>query len=267
MRITGRTRIMFILADAVDHIVGSHVLSESFERDGLDIAVSPLSVAPSDLEAMVGMIRKLGNVAGFGVTIPHKSVVARHLDAVTPEAEAIGAVNFVRRDDDGRLTGHNIDGEGFVAGLRASGVEPKGLRVLQVGAGGVGKAIAHGLAAEGARSIDLVNRDAARAASLGNAVTERFPGTVVRVSSEIADVRETDFDLVINATALGMRAGDALPVPEHFVVEGATVAEVVMRPAVTPLLELAAARRCRTIPGSAMMEPQPALVARFLGLA
>lgn len=266
MRITGRTRIMFILAHAVDHIVGSDVLNTAFARDGLDIAVSPLAVAPDDLEATVSMIRRLGNVAGFGVTIPHKTIVARHLDAVTQEAEAIGAVNFVRRDADGRLTGHNVDGEGFIAGLRENGLEPEGLSVLQVGAGGVGKAIAHALAGKRAASIDLVNRDLARAENLGRIVAERFPGISIRTFTDMSAIPDRAFDLVVNATALGMHEGDPLPVSERFIAQGTTVAEVVMRPAVTPLLEVAAARGCRTISGTAMMEPQPALVARFLGV-
>ncbi|MET0168899.1 MAG: shikimate dehydrogenase [Aliihoeflea sp.] len=267
MRITGRTRIMFILAHAVDHIVGSDVLNKAFEADSLDIAVSPLSVAPEDLAAMVAMIRKLDNVAGFGVTIPHKTVVARYLDAITPQAEAIGAVNFVRRDADGRLTGHNIDGEGFIAGLRRHAVEPKGMRVLQVGAGGVGKAIAHALAADGVRSIDLVNRDHARAEQLAQAVGNRFPHVQITTWANMSDIPDRAFDLTVNATALGMREGDLLPVPARFIDQGTAVAEVVMRPPVTPLLAMAAAKGCRTIPGAAMMEPQPALVARFLGLA
>lgn len=267
MRITGRTRIMFILAHAVDHIVGSDVLNKAFEADSLDIAVSPLSVAPEDLPAMIAMIRKLDNVVGFGVTIPHKTVVARHLDAVTSQAEAIGAVNFVRRDADGRLTGHNIDGEGFIAGLRRHDVEPQGMRVLQVGAGGVGKAIAHALASEGVRSIDLVNRDHARAEQLAQAVGNRFPNVLITTWADMSDMPDRAFDLTVNATALGMRKNDPLPVPASFVNQGTAVAEVVMRPPVTPLLELAAAKGCRTIPGAAMMEPQPALVARFLGFA
>ena len=267
MRITGLTKIMFILAHPVDHIVGSDVLNRAFERDGINVAVSPLSVTPDDLETAIGTIRRLGNVAGSGVTIPHKTIVAPHLDAVTPEAEAIGAVNFVRRDADGRLTGHNIDGAGFVAGLREHGVETKGMRVLQAGAGGVGKAIAHALAAEGVASIDLVNRDAVRAGHLATALRARFPKVEIAVHSNWLAVPDAVHDLIVNATALGMHPNDALPVPERLLSPQGVVAEVVMRPAVTPLLELAASKGCCTVPGTAMMEPQPALVARFLNLA
>lgn len=267
MRITGRTLIMFILADTVDHIVGSDVLNRAFEQDGLDVAVSPLSVAPDELERGVEAIRRFANVVGFGVTIPHKTVIARFLDAITPQAEAIGAVNFVRRDADGRLTGHNIDGEGFIEGLRRNDVRAEGLRVLQVGAGGVGKAIAHALAGEGVASIEIVNRDLARAEQLALALKQYHPHTSVRVRADPSALDGGSYDLIVNATALGMKEGDALPLPEHMLIPPVLVAEVVMQPKVTPLLAIAAANGCRTIPGRAMMEPQPALVARFLGLA
>jgi len=266
MRITGQTRIMFILADAVGHIVGSDVLNQAFEREGLDVAVSPLSIAPEDLEMAVQTIRRLKNVIGFGVTIPHKTEIARYLDDVTPEAQAMGAVNFVRRFPDGRLLGHNVDGAGFVAGLRAEGIEAKGKRILQAGAGGVGKAIAHAVAAEGCASITLVNRDLQKAARLGGELSNRFPGVRVNALAGFDGLQADQFDMIVNATALGMKEGDPLPVPERLIVPEAVVAEVVMQPPMTKLLETAATKGCKTIPGKAMMEPQPALVAEFLEL-
>ena len=150
MRITGKTRIMFILADAVDHIVGSDVLNRAFDDMKLDVAVSPLSIGSDDLAATLDLIRRIGNVAGFGVTIPHKIAAVGLVDELTDAARDIGAVNFVRRNQNGSLTGHNIDGEGFIAGLAAHGVETRDARILQIGAGGVGRAIAFALAGEGA---------------------------------------------------------------------------------------------------------------------
>jgi len=266
MRITGQTRIMFILADAVEHIVGTDVLNKALGGHGLDVAVSPLSIASQDLEMAVQVIRRLKNVVGFGVTIPHKTEIARYLDEVTPEARAIGAVNFVRRLPDGRLLGHNVDGAGFAAGLHAHGIEAKGKRILQAGAGGVGKAIAHAVAAEGCTSITLVNRDLQKAARLGEEVSSRFPGVQVTALADFGSLEAGQFDIIVNATALGMKESDPLPVPEELIVPEAVVAEVVMHPPITKLLEAAAAKGCKTIPGKAMMEPQPAHVAKFLQL-
>ena len=266
MRITGKTRIMFILADSVCHIVGSDVLNTAFEKLELDIAVSPLSVGAADLADMFAMIRRLKNVAGFGVTIPHKIVATDLVDELTDAARDIGAVNFVRRNEDGSLTGHNVDGEGFLAGLTAHGVAVSGASILQIGAGGVGRAIAFALAGAGAGQIHLVNRDMAKAEELVHAIRARGMPVEIHVhASEDALPRET-FDLVINATALGMHEGDALPLSPARLVASTTVAEVIMAPVKTPLLAEAEALGCRTVPGISMMQPQPLLVARFLGL-
>ncbi|MEO3387968.1 shikimate dehydrogenase [Mesorhizobium sp. CAU 1741] len=267
MRITGQTRIMFILADAVGHIVGSDVLNRAFEEMELNVAVSPLSVGPDDLADMLAMIRRIKNVAGFGVTIPHKIAATALVDDLTDAARDIGAVNFVRRNADGSLTGHNIDGEGFLAGLAEHQVAVRDATVLQVGAGGVGRAIAFALAGVGARDIHLVNRDKAKAEELATAIRARGGKATIHVHASEDDVPAKAFDLVVNATSLGMHDGDPLPLSPSRLGPSTTVAEVIMTPVTTPILAQAQAIGCRTVPGMAMMQPQPLLVARFLGLA
>lgn len=266
MKITGKTRIMFILADAVDHIVGSDVLNRAFADLKLDVAVSPLSIKPGDLVDMLDMSRRINNVAGFGVTIPHKIAVVELVDELTDAARDIGAVNFVRRGADGRLIGHNIDGEGFLAGLAEHRVEVRGKSVLQVGAGGVGRAIAFALAGAGTGPIHLLNRNTERARQLADAIRERNPQAAIHVHADEASLPDEIFDLVVNATSLGMHDGDALPVSPARLAPSSTVAEVIMTPAITPMLAAAGKIGCRTVPGLAMMQPQPLLVARFLGL-
>ncbi len=267
MKITGKTRIMFILADAVDHIVGSDVLNRAFVELKLDVAVSPLSIKPGDLVGMLDMIRRIDNVVGFGVTIPHKIAAVELVDELTDAARDIGAVNFVRRDADGRLIGHNIDGEGFLAGLAEHQVEVRGKSVLQAGAGGVGRAIAFALAGAGAGPIHLLNRNTERARQLADAIRERNPRAAIHVHADEADLPDKAFDLVVNATSLGMHEGDAMPVSSSLLRSSSTVAEVIMTPAITPMLAAAGKMGCRMVPGLAMMQPQPLLVSRFLGLA
>lgn len=266
MRITGKTKIMFILADEVGHIIGTDVLNQAFAARGLDVAASPLSIPPQELGAALRLVRRMRNVAGFGVTIPHKIPILEHVDELTEPARDIGAVNYVRRNEDGSLTGHNIDGEGFVMGLRAHGVTRPGARVLQVGAGGAGRAIAFALADAGVASIDLVNRDAAKADELAHAVARRYRDVQTRAYAADSAVPFGQHDLIVNTTSLGMNVGDTLPVSPKRLAPPATVADIVMRPPVTPLLTKAAQAGCRTVPGLAMMQPQPLLVARFLGL-
>lgn len=260
MDITGKTAVMFIIADPIEHVLGTAVLNAHFRRSGQDIVACPLHVRPEDLEATLRVIRRLQNVIGFGVTIPHKISIVAMLDHVTRNAELVGAVNFVRRDPDGRLTGHNVDGEGFVAGLDANGVTVSGMSVLQVGAGGAGRAIAFAVASSGAKKLNIINRTMAKAEELARAVQAAHPACDVTVRAPDLE----DVDLVINATSVGMRPDDPLPLDLAGLGPAAAVAEVIMRPEMTAMLRRAAERGCTTVPGRAMLDHQIALAAAFL---
>lgn len=133
MEITGKSRIIFVLADPVDHVRASAVLNEYFRSLNFDVAASRLHVAPGDLAQVVDAIRRMRNVAGFGVTIPHKVAVLPHLESITPRARLIGAVNFVKREADGRLYGDNLDAPGFMAGLERNNIPVQGRKVLDRG--------------------------------------------------------------------------------------------------------------------------------------
>lgn len=267
MRITGKTRIMFILGDPVAHIVGTDVFNTAFAERGLDVACSALHVSPASLPVAVDALRHMQNVAGTGITIPHKIAVVQLVDELTPEAILVGAVNFVRRNPDGSLTGHNIDGTGFIAGLTENGVTVSGKRVLQVGAGGVGRAIAFAVAASGAAELVIANRKLDKAVELAGAVGRAVPACEASGVSLDDMPRAEDFGLVINCTSLGIAEGDPLPFDPSRLNAETVVAEVVMTPAVTPVMAVAQSRGCKVVPGRAMIQPQPALVAGFFGLS
>jgi shikimate dehydrogenase len=260
--VTGKTRIMFILGDPIAHVVGTALFNAHLRERGIDAAAFPLHVVPADLGMMLEAIRRMRNVTGFGVTIPHKIAVLDLLDEVTDRARHVGAVNFVRRDDSGRLVGDNIDGVGFVAGLVRQGPAPQGLRVLQVGAGGAGRAIAFALAEAGVAELRIANRSADKARELAEAVQAASPSC--RVSAGEADPRGCD--LVVNTTSLGLHEGDPLPVSLEGLAPGATVAEVVMTPEVTPLLAEAERRGLATLRGKAMLADQIRLACGFMEL-
>lgn len=262
LRITGRTSLLLMLADPVAHVVGSHRLNERFAAEGLDVAVAPLHVTSADLAQVVDAIRRLRNVRGFGVTIPHKIDIVPLLDAATATAARIGAVNFVRRDPDGRLTGDNLDAQGFVEGLALDGIGIAGRRVLQSGAGGAGRAVAFGIAEAGASALVIRNRTRARAESLAADVAAAYPGCAV--SAGEPDPR--DFDLVVNTTSMGMHEGDPSPIDTDRLHAGTDVAEIIMSPAVTPLVAAARARGCRVSLGTSMLDAQYELVKRLIGI-
>jgi len=252
VEISGKTKIMFILADPVAHIRGSVVLTRELRALGHDIAISPLHVKPADLERTVQAIRVFQNVVGFGITIPHKIAVAQFIDELLPQAKLVGSVNFVRRDADGRLTGDNIDGAGFVDGAKASDIDFKGKRVLQIGAGGAGRSIAFSVAGASAAAIGIYNRTEAKARDLAQAVRAAYPSC----DAFAAKADAAGYDAVINSSSVGMKPEDPLLIDPAHLTPQTSVSEIIMSPEMTPLLPAAQQRGCRISLGKGMLEHQ-----------
>jgi shikimate dehydrogenase len=261
MQITGFTRLMYILADPVDHIQVTAVLNNLFDEWQVDVSVGALHVSRSDLPTVVSALRVMQNLVGCGVTIPHKIEIMPLLDECSERAKLVGAVNYVRREAGGALIGDNFDGVGFMAGLASEGIDVTGKRVMLVGAGGAARAIAFALA-ENAAHLAIVNRARDKADRLAAAVSAAFPGC--HVSSAPADPAE--FDLVVNATSLGMNQGEPLPFDVTNLTSRTTVAEIVMRPARTPLVVAAEERGCKVVLGRRMLDEQFGAVRRFMRL-
>jgi shikimate dehydrogenase len=168
---------------------------------------------------------------------------------VTPAVRVAGACNAVKRLPDGRLAGDMFDGEGFVRGVRRKGLEPRGASALVVGSGGVGSAIAAELAAAGAATLALYDVNGASADALARRLRKEYPALQVRTGSR----DPAGFDLVVNATPLGMQAGDPLPVDVGRLDARSFVGEVVMKSETTPFLAAAQARGCRVQVGTDML--------------
>jgi shikimate dehydrogenase len=263
VQISGTTSYYAQLADPVAHVRFPGVLQPALDALGHDVAVVPMHVCAGGLAAVVAGMRHWQNLLGAGVTMPHKEAIAPLLDRTTRQASLVGAVNAVRRERDGSLVGENLDGHGFVQGLRDRDVDPAGLRALLVGAGGVGRAIAFALAEAGVSDLRIANRSAASAERLAREVAAAFPACAT--SSGAAE--PADRDLVVNATSLGMRPDDALPVAAAALTSAMVVADVVMAPGGTPLVRAAEAAGARAMPGEGMLGTQVPLVLDFLGLA
>jgi shikimate dehydrogenase len=258
--VTGRTRLFAILADPVAHVRTPTVFNAFLRAQGTDALLIPIEVPPAGLPALLDGLRAMSNLGGFVVTMPHKTAMATLCDEVARAGRQIGAVNTVRREPDGRLIGTMFDGTGFVAGLRRAGHEPRGRRALLVGAGGVASAIAFALAEAGVARLTVSNRTATRADDLAARVRAAHPDVDVAVGP--AD--PSGHVLVINGTALGLHAGDALPVDASRLTADMLVAEVVMNPETTALLAAAAARGCRIHHGRHMLDEQIRLMAEFM---
>lgn len=259
--ISGRTRVWGILADPIHHVKTPQALNAMMRERGVDGVMVPMHVSPADLAALVDGLRRMRSLHGLIVTVPHKTAMFDLCDETTPAARQSGAVNAVRIVD-GRLSGTMLDGTGFVGGLRAEGIDPKGMHAYLAGAGGAANAIAFALAEAGVARLTLANRTRAKAEALRDRVAEAYPG--LRVEAGGSD--PAGHDLLVNATSLGLAEGDPLPFSVEGIGSGQTVAEVIMQPEVTPLLAEAARRGCRTHPGRPMLTSQLTLMAEYLGM-
>ncbi|MDW6023823.1 shikimate dehydrogenase [Mesorhizobium sp. BAC0120] len=262
-RITGQTKIMLLMADPVSHVVGTEAITAFIRASGHDFICVPVHVGAQHLAAAIDALRGFRNCVGSGVTIPHKIPVLPLLDELTARARTIGSVNYIRRDPDGKLTGDNVDGSGFVRGAAEAGIELGGLRVLLLGAGGAGRSVAFALAEAGVAELVISNRNQGKALALVSSVSAAYPGVRVR----IGDTDASGFDMVVNATSLGMAGkDDGDPVDLATLSSDMIVADIVMRPEKTRLLQAAEDKGCRLLFGRQMMDGQLALAQAFLGL-
>ncbi|WP_127142985.1 shikimate dehydrogenase family protein [Pelagibacterium montanilacus] len=235
----------------------------SLAERGLGGTMVPLEIAPASLETALYGLRSLANLRGFLVTMPHKQSIAPLLDDLTEAARVTGAVNIVRRTEDGRLVGGQLDGPGFVAGLVQAGFSPKGANVFMAGAGGVAAGIAFALAEAGVARIAMANRNRARAEKLCARLAAHFPDCALS-ATDLAPGR--DIGVAINATSLGLDGETDLPFALDDLPAAAFVADVVNRPEPTALVATARTRGHTAIEGRGMVMPQlPMMHAFFAG--
>jgi shikimate dehydrogenase len=246
---TGATRVIFIVGDPIAQVKSPHGVTQSLRERKADAIVVPAHVKPADIDTFFALTERMPNVDGIVVTVPHKFDAARLCAHVSARARSIGAANVVRRAADGRWEADMCDGEGYVAGLRRAGCEPRGKRTLLVGAGGAGSAIAHALVDAGVSALSLHEADVARRDAL--AVRLR---SYAAIEPHIGCADPSGFDLVINATPMGMKPDDPLPIDAGRLASSTFVGDVVTLPPVPPLIEAARARGCGTMTGAGMFE-------------
>ena len=247
--ITGRTTVIAHIGWPTESFKAPMIYNPWFDAQGIDAVVVPLGVEAVDYPGLFRPLFQIRNMHGALVTMPHKVTTAGLVDEMTTTAQIAGACNAVLRRPDGSLLGDMFDGAGFVRGIERKGRAIAGARALVVGCGGVGSAIAASLAAAGPVEIGLFDPAAESAAALADRLRQHYPALQVAIGSN----DPAGFDIVVNATPLGMKAGDPLPVDPARINEGAFVGEVVMKEEQTPLLRAAMARGCTVQVGTDML--------------
>jgi len=232
-----------------------------FEKRGIDAIVVPFGVKADDYVDVFKAVFRLTNIHGALITMPHKVTTVGLLDEVSTTVKIAGSCNAVLRRPDGTLLGDMFDGDGFVRGVQRKGKKLKGTHVLVIGSGGVGSAIAASFAAAGVAAIGLFDANEASSEELAKRLRQFYPH--LRVRTGFND--PAGYDVVVNATPLGMNDGDPLPLDVTRIEPGTFVGEVVMKEEITPFLRAAQRKGCQIQIGTDMLFEQIPAYLEFFG--
>lgn len=255
---TGNTRLFAVVGDPIGQVLSPPVITRLFAERGADAVLVPAHVSPTDIGEIFHAMLKIRNVGGLLVTVPHKQAAFAVCATRTDRAEFVGSVNVMVRTGEG-WHGDNTDGLGYLDGIEKEGTSVAGKRVLLVGCGGAGSAIALEILERGAAELAIHDIDIPRRDAIIARLEQRFPGRV-----RIGGTDPSGFDLIANATPLGMRVEDPLPVEVSRLAADQFVACVVTKPEMPPLIEGARKRGCRTMTGAGMFAAQATTLVKFL---
>jgi shikimate dehydrogenase len=247
--ITGRTRLIVHLGYPTDSFKAPMIYNPWFEMKGIEAVVVPVGVEPPNYPDVLKSLFRTTNVHGALVTMPHKVTTTHLVNETTTTAKIAGACNAVLRRTDGTLLGDMFDGAGFVRGVERKGKRVAGAHALVVGCGGVGSAIAASLAAAELSAIGLFDPATSAAEALADRLRRHYPKLEISTGSN----DPAGYDIVVNATPLGMKPGDPLPVDVSRIAPSTFVGEVVMKEEFTPLLRAAMEKGCTVQVGTDML--------------
>jgi shikimate dehydrogenase len=259
--ITGKTTLIAHLGYPILSFKAPMIYNPYFEKAGVDAVVVPMGIQADTYPSFLRELFKVTNIRGALVTMPHKVTTVGLADEVSTTAQIAGSANALLKRDDGTLLADMFDGEGFVRGVLRKGRKVEGASALVVGCGGVGSAIAASLAGAGVTRLGLFDANAASADGLADRLTKHYPELSVSTGS----TDPVGYDIVVNATPLGMNEGDPLPLDMSRVDPATFVGEVVMKQAITPFLRAAQERGCETQVGTDMLFEQIPAYLEFFG--
>lgn len=259
--IRGTTTLIAHLGYPTESFKAPMIYNPWFESRGIDAVVMPMGVKAEDYPEVFRALFRLTNIRGALVTMPHKITTLGLLDEISTTATIAGSCNAVLRRPDGTLLGDMFDGAGFVRGIQRKGRDLAGARVLVVGSGGVGSAIAASLAAAGIAGIGVCDYTPAVAEALAGRLREHYPALEIATGSN----DPAGYDVVVNATPLGMKDGDPLPMDVARIAPGTFVGEVVMKQEHTPFLRAALEKGCPIQVGTDMLFEQIPAYLEFFG--
>lgn len=258
--INGRTRLFGIVGDPIEQVRSPEMITWELQTRGCNALLIPLHVREADFDAVLPHLQQLANLDGLVFTIPFKARALTLADLLGPQAQQVQAVNALKRSHDGRWMGEMFDGAGCVEAFRRRGLSFGGQRVLLIGLGGAGSAIAAAVAAEQPALLRLHDLDAHRCERVAEIVRRVSPATQVEIGAA-ADVE--GLDILMNASPVGMLQDARRPIDAERLPPELIVFDAIVKPEITPLLDLAQRSGCRTVQGRQMMRGQIARMVDF----
>ena len=259
--ISGKTTLIAHLGYPTFAFKAPLIYNPWFDKNDIDAVVVPMGVKAEDYPDFLKYLFKLTNIRGALVTMPHKVTTTQLVDELTPTAKIAGAANAILLREDGTLLGDQFDGAGFVRGVERKGLPLTGKKALVVGNGGVGSAIVASLAGAGVSALGLFDPSAAASEALAGRIKTHYPDIAVTTGTKDPD----SYDLVVNATPLGMNDDDPLPVDVDRIKPSTFVGEVVMKQTITPFLQAAQDKGCPIQIGTDMLYEQIPAYLEFFG--
>lgn len=257
--VSGRTRLFGIVGHPIEQVRSPEMITAEMAARGHDAVLVPMHVLPGDFDAVIPQLMRMPNVGGLVFTIPYKTRAVAFAAELGAQARIVGAINALGRAAEGVWRGDIFDGLGCVEAFRRRGISFGGKRVMLMGAGGAGSAIAVAVGFEKPRSLTIFDVDFARAEALAHKVATANPG--VDAAAGAATIE--GMDIFMNATPVGMLADARLPLALDTLPRELVVFDAIVKPERTPLLELAERFGCTTVRGREMMRGQIARMVDF----
>lgn len=260
--VNGATQLLFIVGDPIAQVRSPLIYNPKIQAAGHNAILVPLLVPQSDFEQTIQSVMRFGNLEGLIITFPFKERIMPFIRHISDDAALIGAVNAVKKNAHGEWEGDIFDGIGMIRAVQALGQSVSNRKVLLYGAGGAGKAIAAALCGHGIGALTIIDHDLTKAQTIADVLARRYPQ--IHIGTHNRQIG--DYDLLVNATPVGMGPNDSHVEWLGTLHAGVTVVDIVPYPIETPLLALAKQHGCPNTNGQAMIQGQSDAVLDYFNI-